>query len=200
MVFPAVVDFVVLLGPARFAVFLAAYGGVFVELPGALSLFDALVLLPVVALTRGFDKARVHDAAFAGDEAFAFEMLAEGCEELATSCASLGFDALLEVPERFGVRDFVADAQAEEVLKAGAVEDLLLGGVVAQAVEFLQHEDFEHEHGVERRLASLAPVARGVASELFEQRAEALPRDEVAQFQDAGGFSGHRLLVLKGAE
>ena len=88
MVFPAVVDFVVLLGPARFAVFLAADGGVLVELLGALALFEALVLPAVIALPRGFDKARVDDAAFARNEAFAFKELAEGCEEFAAAVAS----------------------------------------------------------------------------------------------------------------
>jgi hypothetical protein len=128
----------------------------------------------VVVLARGFHKSGVHDAAFAGDEAFAFKVLAEGFEELATAFAPALFDALLEVPERFGV--------------------------VTQAVELLQHEDFEHEHGVEGRLATFAPVARGVAGEVFKQRAEALPGDEVAQLEDAGAFGGHGPLVLNGAE
>ncbi|HRH98010.1 MAG TPA: hypothetical protein PLB55_18860 [Prosthecobacter sp.] len=44
---------------------------------------------------------------------------------------------MLEVPDRFGVGDHTADAQAEEVFKARAVKDLLLGGVVAEPVELL---------------------------------------------------------------
>ncbi len=110
MVLPPVVDFVVLLRPACFAVFLSAYGGVGIELFGALALFDAPVLVAVVALAWGFDEAGVHDAAFAGDEAFAFKVVAEGFEELAAAFASVGLDALLEVPERFGVGDVIADA------------------------------------------------------------------------------------------
>lgn len=49
----------------------------------------------------------------------------------------VGLDALLEVQERFGVGDDVADAQAEEAFKAVAFEDLVLGGVVAQPVVLL---------------------------------------------------------------
>ncbi|MFZ4595586.1 MAG: hypothetical protein ACOYOF_15105 [Verrucomicrobiaceae bacterium] len=49
-------------------------------------------------------------------------------------------------------------------------------------------------------LAAFAPVARGVAGELFELRAEALPGNEVAQLEDAGAFGGNGLLVLNGAE
>ncbi len=122
MVLPAIVRFVVLLGPACFAVFLAAHGGVLVELLGAPALLDALVRLAVVALARGFREARVDDAAFAGDDALAFEHLAEGVEELAATFTSIGLDVLLEVPERFGIGDVVADAQAEEGFKAGAVK------------------------------------------------------------------------------
>ena len=107
---------------------------------------------------------------------------------------------MFEVPERFGVRDVVTDAQTEEVFKAGAVEDLLLGGVIAEAVELLQHEDFEHEHGVEGGLTALSPVAGGVAGEFFEQRAETLPGDDVTQFEDASGLGCHGLFVLNGGE
>ncbi len=67
-------------------------------------------------------------------------------------------------------------------------------------MELLQHEHLEHEHGVEGGLAAFAPIARGVAGEVFEQRAEALPRDEVAQLEDARAFGGHGLLVLDGAQ
>lgn len=200
MVLPAKVRFVVLLGSACLAVFLAAHGGVGVELLGPFALLDAPVLFAVVALARGFGEAGVDDAAFTGDEAFAFKHPAEGLEELAAAFTPVFLDALLEVPERLGVGDVVADAQAEEAFKAGAIEDLLLGGVVAQTVEPLQHEDFEHEHGVEGRLVALLPVACGVAGEFFEQRTEALPGNDITQLEDAGAFGGHGLLVLDGAE
>ena len=49
-------------------------------------------------------------------------------------------------------------------------------------------------------LPPLAPVARGVAGKFFEQRAEALPWDNLAQLEDAGGLAGHGLFVLDGAE
>lgn len=129
MVLVAVVRFVTLLGPAGVAVFLPAHGGVRVKLLGPLACFDLLVLLARVALARGFGEAGVDDAAFAGDEAAAFEMAAEGLEELAAAFTSVGLDALFEIPERFGIWDGVADAQSEEVFKAGAVKDLLLGGI-----------------------------------------------------------------------
>ena len=78
-----------------------------VELLGGLAFLDALVRIAVVALARGVHKTGIYDAAFAGDDASAFEHLAEGVEELASAFAAFGFKALLEVPERFGVRDEV---------------------------------------------------------------------------------------------
>jgi hypothetical protein len=67
----------------------------------------------------------------------ALQHLAEGSEELSAAFASVSLDTLLEVPKGCGVWDVVADAQAKEVLEAGAVEDLPLSGVVAESVELL---------------------------------------------------------------
>jgi hypothetical protein len=78
-----------------------------VELLGALAFLDALVRIAVVALARGVHKTGIYDAAFAGDDASAFEYLAEGVKELASAFAYFGLKALFEVPERFGVRDVV---------------------------------------------------------------------------------------------
>jgi hypothetical protein len=83
-----------------------------VELLGALAFLDALVRIAVVTLARGVHKTGIYDAAFAGDDASAFEHLAEGVEELASAFAASGFNALFEVPERFGVRGVDANAQA----------------------------------------------------------------------------------------
>ena len=68
----------------------------------------------------------------------------------------------------FGVGSVVTDAQAQEVFEAGAVKNLLLSGVVAQPVELLQHQHFEHEYGIKGRLAAFVPVACGITGELFE--------------------------------
>jgi hypothetical protein len=80
------------------------------------------------------------------------------------------------------------------------VEDLLLRGVVGEAVVFLQNEDFEHEDGIERGLATFAPIAAGIAGEFLQQGAETFPVNELAQLEDAGGFGGDCLLVLDGGE
>ncbi|MEI9896023.1 MAG: hypothetical protein WDN28_19675 [Chthoniobacter sp.] len=46
--------------------------------------------------------------------------------------ASFGFDALLEVPQRLGVGNGVADPQPKEALETRPIEDLLFGGIIAQ--------------------------------------------------------------------
>jgi len=73
---------------------------------------------------------------------------------------------------------------------------LLFGGTVTEHVELLQHQKFEHEHWVERQVATLLPVAQGVTGEFFEQRAEAFPRNDIAQFMDAIAFGGDGLFVF----
>jgi hypothetical protein len=57
------------------------------------------------------------DAAFPGDQALIFENRVEGFEEAAGAFTSCGFKVLLEVPQRFGVGNVVAKAQAEKLLK-----------------------------------------------------------------------------------
>ena len=44
-----------------------------VELLGGLAFLDALVRIAIVALARGVHKTGIYDAAFAGDDASAFE-------------------------------------------------------------------------------------------------------------------------------
>jgi len=133
------------------------------------TLLDALVLVALVVLARGFDKARVNDAAFSGVESFAFKNGSKAFEKLAAADAHVSFDALLEVPERLAIGDVAANPQAEKVFEAGAIKVLLLGRVIAKPLELLQHKDFEREHRIEGRLAALAPVAWGVAGEVLEQ-------------------------------
>jgi hypothetical protein len=77
---------------------------------------------------------------------------------------------------------------------------LLLSGAVTEPVELLQHQKFEHEHWVERQVATLLPVAHGVTGEPFEQRAEAFPRNDIAQLMDASAFGGDGLFVFDVAE
>jgi len=106
-----------------------------------------LVLFAGVVLPWGIDKARIHDTAFSGDDAFACERGVEGFEEFAAAIASVGFDEFFEIPNGGGVGDFISGAQVEKGEEAEAISDFLLGAFVTQAVEFLEDEDLKHEDG-----------------------------------------------------
>lgn len=88
-----------------------------------------------------------------GENCLIFDLRVEALEKLAAAIASVGFEAPLEVSDRFGVGDEFVDALAEKVFETGAVEELLLSGVCIAAVKLLEDEDFEYEQGVEGALA-----------------------------------------------
>jgi hypothetical protein len=90
--------------------------------------------------------------------------------------------------------------QAKESLEAGAVENTPFGGIVAEPVELPQHQNFEHEHWVERRFTTLTPIECGVPGEFLEQREEALLGNDLAQFEDASAFGGDCLFEFDEAE
>jgi len=67
----------------------------------------------------------------------------------------LDFSRLLAVGHEAGW------GEAEEGPEAVAVGDLKAGGVIGEAVEALQHEHLELQHGVEARPAPQAPWLGG---------------------------------------
>jgi len=100
----------------------------------------------------GIEKTGVDDAAFFGSEFFAGEGLVEGFEEFLAFVAVVFCDDFFEVRDGVGIGDFVAQAQVRE---AETASDLEFGGFVAEAVEFLEDENFEHEDWVEGRWSPL---------------------------------------------
>ena len=182
VVLVAVVGFVVFLGPTCVAIFLTTFRGGWVELVGALAVFDLLVLLAGVSLARGIDKAGINDAPFFGDQAFARERPVEGVEEFLAPVALVFFNEFFEVPNRIGVGHFVAETQSQKAHEAEAILDLSFGGLVAEAMVFLKDKDLEHEKRIERRTPSFLPILGIVASDLFEYGAKTFPVNQVAQF------------------
>lgn len=78
----------------------------------------------------------------------------EAGEEL-VDCLGL-HQALAEQPHRRCIRHRAVQPEPQEALERQAVLDLELRPFVRQRVERLEHEDFEHEHGVEWRTPALA--------------------------------------------
>lgn len=69
-----------------------------------------------------------------------------------------------------------------------ALPDLILRLVIGQVIESLQHEDFEHEHGIKWRTAALLPLR--AAQPRLQRLAKALSRNVVSE-----AFQGIALLT-----
>ena len=80
------------------------------------------------------------------------------------------------IPDRFLVRNTIAEREPEEFHKRKSVENLVLHLSVAQAVKRLQDQDFEHHHRVVRPTPAL--VFRRLRSDRFERRPELFPIDQ----------------------
>ncbi|MDN0076606.1 hypothetical protein QU481_17200 [Crenobacter sp. SG2303] len=85
--------------------------------------------------------------------------------------AGIGGDqALLEEPDRGAVRNLAAVTQADETLKAQAVEQVELHLFIAEVEQLLNQQDPYHQFGRERRApATLAARARGGTVDLGGQ-------------------------------
>ena len=83
----------------------------------------------------------------------------EGIEPGEQALDGAGPGQLLAVqPDRLRVRHPVLERQTDEAHERQPVLQLVLGLVVRERIERLQHQDLEHQHRVVRRPAALGPV------------------------------------------
>jgi hypothetical protein len=64
-------------------------------------------------------------------------------------------------PDGLGVRDRIVQRQPQEAHEREPIADLVLGLVVRERVEDLQHQHLEHQDRVVRRPPALAPIRAG---------------------------------------
>src|SRR5487761_1953773 len=129
----AVVGLLVLLGPAGVQVFVGQAFRVGLPAGGHGTALDRGVLLAPVALPGHFDKRRVNDLAFPGDEALLGQPCIEGREEFAEEFRPR--ELLAELADRVLVGHRVGFGQSEKMLEAAAVEGLKLRLFIAQPIE-----------------------------------------------------------------
>jgi len=171
VVFVTEIRIPVFLRPASVRVLLSA----FVRSPqlGRLAVFDAVVFVVRVPLTRDLDEARIDDLSFFRLEARFAKMLVEQGEQIAFEFR-LGH-RVLEDPDRVGVGDAVAEREPEEPHERDAVEDLEFGLIERQIVKRPEDRDFEHQNGVVRRTTGFSFLTR--RTDRFEQRSKHIPID-----------------------
>ena len=177
MVFVTIGVDAVFLGPSGVDVFLGEFvGGGFPGFGGVARL-DLGVFLAAVALAGDFDECGVDDGTTCCKDTFGFESGVEGVEECEGGAA---FDeGFTEAPEGGEVGDGLADVQAEEAGEGESVGDLIFDLRIAEVVEALKDEGFEHHDAVEG-LAACGTFA-GFEEDLIEDGAESFEIDVMEQ-------------------
>lgn len=151
----AVEALLVLLRPARVAVLV----GGFLRAPvlGRLALVDLRLLVLGQVLDRRAHQGGVDDLPAARDVAVSLQLLLHGVED--GPCAESALrQALLEQPDRAGVREAKFIGQAAKALEAAPVEQLVLGLLIGQVVQRLHEQHPHHRLGWVRRAPAFAAV------------------------------------------
>ena len=197
VVLAAAVVFGVLAGPARVDVFLAFFARLIGPQPVAVAGFDGFVLAAFVALAGDFHERRVDDFAAVDEQAGFVEAGVEPGEE---DCVEAFFDeGVLEQPEGAGVGHGLAAGQPPELAEALAVGDGVFGLFVAEVVEALAEDDFEHERRVMR--LAFGVVFFAVAEHvLLPVRAEHFEAGDLAQLLQRVAEPGQLRAVFRFVE
>src|SRR5262245_22146008 len=156
MVLVAVEALVVPLRPARVLVLLGILGGLLLPSLRRLAGLDRLVLLLRVALLGHRHNRGVNDLTPARDVALSFEMLAEALKQLVDQPGLR--QRLAKQPDRGGIRHRVLKFQTEKAHERHAVADQVLGLLIREIVQRLQHHDLELQDRVIGLAASVTPA------------------------------------------
>src|SRR3981189_2021785 len=160
MVLVAVETLVVLLRPARVLVLLGILGGLLFPSLRHLAGLDRLVLLLRVALLGHRHNRGVNDLAAARNVALGLEMLAEALKQLVDQPGLR--QRLAKQPNCGGIRHWVLEFQIEKAHERPAVADQVLGLLVREIVERLQHHDLELQDRVIGLAAGVALALLGL--------------------------------------
>lgn len=202
MVFVTEIADAVFLGPPTVDVFLGEFVGFGFPRFGGLACFDLGVFLAGVSLTGNFDKRGVDDGAGFCKDALGFELGVKGFKESEGGTAL--DEGFAEAPEAGEVGDGFADMEAEEAGEGEPVSDLVFDLGIAEVVEALEDEGFEHHDAVEG--FATGGAFAGFEKDLIEDGAEDFKIDvleedgervvELAEKGEALAFVKERGLVV----
>ena len=154
VVLVAVEGLLVLLGPTRVFIFLRILGRFFLPPFGRLARLDRLVLLAAVVLLGRADNGGVYDLAPTRNVALGIEMAMKTVKQLLDH-AGIG-QRLAKQPHRGRVGHGIFQAESKKAHEREAIADKVFHVFIGQIVERLQHQDLEHQHGVEGLATGLA--------------------------------------------
>src|SRR6266481_9565380 len=160
MVLVAVEALVVPLRPARVLVLLGILGGLLLPSLRRLAGLDRLVLLLRVALLGHRHNRGVNDLAAARNVARGLKMLAEALEQPVDQSGLR--QRLTKQPDCGGIRHRVRELQIKKAHERQPVTDQVLGLLVREVVERLQHHDLELQDRIIGLAAGVALALLGL--------------------------------------
>ena len=86
----------------------------------------------------------------------------------------------LEIPDRSRIRYRLPGMQSQKYHETKSIPHLKLALLIAQAVKLLQYQHLEHQHGINGRTPSLAPIPLGITQNRLELLPKQLPVDHFA--------------------
>ncbi|AAM72304.1 conserved hypothetical protein [Chlorobaculum tepidum TLS] len=147
---------------------------------GSLILFDLLVVITAIALSRDFNEDGINDLSGFGKDTLIVQGGVEPFEEKSFNHAFLD-QALTKLPDGFGIENPVAGFESQKALETEPIGNLVFHLIIRKTVEALQDEELEHRCPVKRRSAHFAQIGRLLECDL-KNWAEEIPVDMLFQF------------------
>src|SRR4029434_353387 len=177
VVLVAVEVLLVLLGPACVFIFLRILGWLFLPSFGRLAGFDCLVLLAGVVLLGCADNVGIYDLTPTRKVTLGIKVAIKAVKQRLDQ-AGLG-QRLAKQPHRSGVGHAIFQSKSQKAHEREAVTDQVFDVFICEIVKRLQHQDLEHQHGVEGLAAGIAlPFLGRKPDDRFDLSAEALESND----------------------
>ena len=106
--------------------------------------------------------------------------LLKSLEQLPGTIPAILFQRLLDIPDRSRIRYSFSGMQTQKYHETKSIPYLKLALLIAQAVKLLQYQRLEHQHRINGRTPSLAPISLGIAQNRLEFLTKQLPVSHLA--------------------
>ena len=158
-----IVRLVVLLRPPRITIFLPPFCASLLKPFRSFSLLDLFVLLTAISLAR-----LIQDTPLPPYQPSLGQHLLKSLEQLPGTIPAILFQRLLDIPDRSRIRYSFSGMQTQKYHETKSIPYLKLALLIAQAVKLLQYKRLEHQHRINGRTPSLAPIPLAIAQNRLE--------------------------------
>jgi hypothetical protein len=129
---------------------------------------DLFVFLTAISLARRIHKTGIHDTPLPPYQPSLGQHLLKSLEQLPGTIPAILFQRLLDIPDRSRIRYSFSGMQTQKYHETKSIPYLKLALLIAQAVKLLQYQRPEHQHPINGRTPSLAPIPLGIAQNRLE--------------------------------